>query len=99
MRQYLQRQASYKILSNVSNIHDFQSLGEALDWIAPWGGSVFVGDVAGIAEVGDGLRDETVIDFLSVVEFMAAGDATSVEVADPREVLLDVAADVAVHDL
>jgi hypothetical protein len=87
VRQYLQGQASYKILSNVSNIHDFQSLSETLDWIASGRGSVFVDDVAGIAEVGDSFRDETVVDLLSVVEFMAAGDATSVEVADTREVV------------
>ena len=42
---------------------------------------------------------KTVVDLLSVVKFVAAGDAAGVEVADPREVLLDVAADVAIHDL
>jgi hypothetical protein len=45
-----------------SDIHDFQSLREALDRVASRGRSVFVGDVPLIAEVGVGLRDETVVD-------------------------------------
>ena len=51
------------------------------------------------SEVGDRLHDETVVQLLRVVDFVPARIAAGVEMADPLEVIADVADDVAVHDL
>ena len=56
-------------------------------------------NVAGESQVRDGLRDETVIQLLRIVDFVAAGHAAGMKMSDPLKILLDVSTDVAVHDL
>src|SRR5674476_895721 len=58
-----------------------------------------VGEIAFEFQVGDGLRDGAPVEFLGFVEFVAAGDAAGVEVADVLDVVADGADDVAFHDL
>src|SRR6266567_4284313 len=53
------------------------------------------------AEVGgrDSAHDAVPLDFLGAVEFVAAGNAASVEVSDPIDVFLNGADQIAFHDL
>src|SRR5271165_738205 len=81
------------------NSHDLDGLLQTFERIAPRRWPEFVRDVSCIAEAGDGLRDEAVVELLRVIDLMTAGHAAGVEMPDPLEILLDVAADVAVHDL
>ncbi len=62
-------------------------------------GDEFVGEEAGVVEVGDGLGHGAPLEFLSIVEFVAAGNASSVEMANVLDVFSDRADDVAFHDL
>src|SRR5208337_1337108 len=79
--------------------HDLDSLFQTLDRIAARRWPEFVRDVASVSQAGDGLRDESVIQLLRIVDLMPAGHAAGVEVRDPLEVLLDIPANIAVHDL
>ena len=81
------------------NVHDGDCLLQALDRIAAGRRSKFVRYIAGVSEVRDGFGDETVIQLLCVVDLMASRHAASMKVRDLLEVLLDIPADVAVHDL
>src|ERR1019366_2669948 len=62
-----------------------------------WG--VFVAHVPGEIQVGDGLGDKPVVQFLGLVDFLASRIAAGVEVPDPLYVVADVAHDIAIHDL
>jgi hypothetical protein len=58
-----------------------------------------VGEIAFEFQVGDGLCDGVPVEFLGLVEFVPAGHAAGVEVADVLDVLADGADHVAFHDL
>ncbi len=58
-----------------------------------------MGEVALVIQVGDGFGDCSPLQFLRVVQFVTAGDAAGVEVADVLNVIGDGADDVAFHDL
>src|SRR5580698_8111488 len=73
--------------------HDLDGLFQALDRIAARRWSKFVRDVARVAEIGNGLRNEAVIQLLRIVDLVASGHAAGMEVRDPLKILLDVAAD------
>src|SRR5215467_4328270 len=81
------------------HIHDFNHLGEILERIASRRGTVFMRDIARETEVGDGLSDEPVIDLLRLVEKPPAGNPGGMEMGDEGEILADIVADIAIHDL
>src|SRR6202158_5472078 len=62
-------------------------------------GDEFVSDVAAEVCSGDAAHDAVPLNFLGAVEFVAAGNATGVEVGDPIDVFLDGADQVTFHDL
>src|ERR1035441_1543867 len=78
---------------------DFDCLLEAGRRVASLSGRVFVAHVPGEIQVGDGLGDEPVVQFLRLVDFLAPRIAAGVEVPDPLYVVADIAHDIAVHDL
>ena len=62
-------------------------------------GPVLVADVALVGSGGDSLHDRRVVNLLLVVEVLATGVASGVEVADAVDVVGDVADEIAFHDL
>src|SRR5260370_37614282 len=62
-------------------------------------GNEFVGDEAAKVGCGDSTHNAVPLDFLDGVKFMAAGNSAGVEVADPIDVFLDGADEIAFHDL
>src|SRR5262245_30722922 len=81
---------------NIKNLNRPVKTGNG---ILSGGGRIFVSDVAGEIQIGDGLCDKAIIQFLRLVYLVASGIASGVEMADPLEVVADVTHDVAVHDL
>src|SRR5437879_13691456 len=63
------------------------------------GGDELVGDVAAEVGGGDAAHHAVPLDFLGSVKFVAAGNATGMEVAYPIDVFLDSPDEVAFHDL
>lgn len=72
--------------------------GEELEGVGG-GGDVFLADESIEACVGDGFGDGGVVELLGGIEFISAGDACGVVVADVLMVLADGADDVSLHDL
>src|SRR5262249_50449453 len=58
------------------NIKNLNRPIKAGDGILSGGGRVFVGDVAGEIQIGDGLGDEAIIQLLCLVDLMASGIAS-----------------------
>src|SRR5262245_47747316 len=56
-------------------------------------------DEAREAEVGNRVCNETVVEFLRVVDLLAARDASDMDVTDAIEIIPQVAGDISVHDL
>src|SRR5262249_51985768 len=81
---------------NRADLHRTLQLRER---IVPLARRVLVRHEACVAEIGDRFHHEVVVQLLRVVDLVPAGVAARVEVADPLEVVTDVAGDVAVHDL
>src|SRR5207249_10020019 len=69
----------YTTLFRSLHSHDVQRLRQACGWILALGGRVLVRDIAGIVEVGDGLRDEAVIQLLGIVDLVPPGVAAGVD--------------------
>ena len=63
------------------------------------GGDEFVGHVPAEVRGGDAAHYSVPLDFLSTVEFVAAGYASGVEVSNPIDVFLNGADEIAFHDL
>src|SRR5437764_14302815 len=82
--------------SGAENLH---GLFEAGDGIAALSGRILMADIAGEVELGDGLRDEAVVELVGLVDFVAPGVAAGVEMRDVLEMVANVAHDVAIHDL
>src|ERR1035438_648254 len=78
---------------------DFDCPPKAGRRVASLRGGVFVAYVPREVQVGDGLGDEPVIQFLRLVDFLAPRIAAGVEVPDPLYMVADVAHDIAIHDL
>lgn len=53
----------------------------------------------GVSEIGDGIGDEPVVEFLRIVDFLAAGHSCGVDVADVVEVIAQRARYVPISDL
>src|ERR1035437_4669515 len=60
---------------------------------------IFVPKVPGVIQVRDGLRDEPVVQFLGLVDFLPVRIAARVEMPDPLKVVADIAHDIAHHTL
>src|SRR6476646_7354113 len=86
---------------SLSTLHiaDLYRLLQRLDRIVARRRRVFVRDEAGEAESGNRLHDEAIVQLVRVVDLVASRIAAGVKMADPLEVILDVADDVTVHDL
>ena len=54
---------------------------------------------SGKSEIDNGLRDEVIVEFLTLIDIVTSGIATRMKVSDPLEIVFDVADDIAVHDL
>src|ERR1017187_4206423 len=78
---------------------DFDCPPEAGRRVASLRGGIFVAHVPGEVQVGDGLGDEPVVQFLRLVDFLAPRIAAGVEVPDPLYMVANVAHDIAVHNL
>ena len=63
------------------------------------GGDELVGHVAPEVRGRDAAHHAVPLDFLGAVKFVSAGNAASVEVADPIDVFLNGADQVSFHDL
>src|ERR1041385_7652275 len=74
-------------LSNESNVHDFEAAFKALHWIISHCRPPLVGYKSGIPEIGDRIGDEPEVEFLLVVDFLAAGHPCDVDVADAVNVI------------
>src|SRR5262245_10200751 len=81
------------------HVHDVEDAAQAFQRVAARRRPVLVRDVSGEAQIGDRLGHEPVVELLRVVELAAAGNAGGMEVRDPRKVVANVRANVAVHDL
>jgi hypothetical protein len=79
--------------------HNLDGAGQTPQRIAAGRGPEFVRNVSGVAEVGDGLGDEMVVELLRIVDFVAPGHAACMEVSDPLQVLLNIEANITIHDL
>src|SRR3954468_4827289 len=53
----------------------------------------------GKSEIHDGLCDEAIVEFLTLIDIVTAGITASMEVPDPLKIVTDIADDVAVHNL
>ena len=82
-----------------SDIHDFETRFEAFDRIAPGARSVLVGNESRKAEVGDRVCNKTVVHFLGVVDLGTTRNACDMNMADPVEVVSQVASEVTIGDL
>src|ERR1700678_2612197 len=85
--------------SHPSHSNNFDSLFQALERIAAGRRPEFVRNISGISQIRDSLCNKPVIQLLRVVDLVPAWHAASMEMRDPLKILLDVAADVSVHDL
>src|SRR5262245_24683220 len=81
------------------NITDLNGPIKAGNGIISGGRRVFVGDVAGEIEISDGLGDKAIIQLLRLVDLVTSGITSGMKMADPLEVVANVANDVSVHDL
>ena len=79
--------------------HNLDGAGQTPQRIVAGRGPEFVRDVSGVAEVGDGLCNEMVVEFLRVVDFVTPRHASGMEVSDPLQVLLNIETDITIHDL
>jgi len=77
------------------NVHDFDGLIQRLNSIPARTQLIFVRDVTGEAQFGDGLRHKMVVQLLGAVDLMPARHAAGVEMRDPLEIVADGPADVA----
>src|SRR5579862_3787039 len=82
-----------------SDVHDLEAPLQALDWIVTHGRPPLVGDKPGVSQVGNRVGDEPVVKLLFVVDFLTAGYARGVEVADAIDVVAQCAGHVPIGDL
>src|SRR6187402_3549000 len=81
------------------DVHNGETLLEAFDRIAAGPRPPLVRDKAIEARLSNGIRYESVIELLCVVDLLTRGDASHVDVADVLKVVPHVPHDIAVHDL
>src|SRR5262249_42327651 len=81
------------------NITDLNGPIKAENGIISRGRRVFVGDVAGEIELSDGLGDKAIIQLLRLVDLVTSGITSGMKMADPLEMVANVAHDVPIHDL
>src|SRR5450631_4509881 len=86
--------ASYLRPLHVAEVH---GLEQGREWVAR--GDEFVGNVAFVSGAYDAAHDAIPLDFLSVVEFVPAGNSAGVVVAEPLAVLLNGTDEIAFHYL
>jgi AraC family transcriptional regulator len=82
-----------------SGVQDFEGGFEILDRIAAHAWPVFVSNESCVSKIRNGIRHESVIHFVSFVNFIAARNAGHVEMANPIEVVTNVTYKVAISDL
>src|SRR5258708_4010417 len=80
-----------------SDVAEVDGLAQGGERVVSW--DEFVCDEAAKVGGGDAAHHAVPLDFLGGVKFMAAGNAAGVEVADPIDVFLNSADQVAFHDL
>src|SRR5262249_8375882 len=80
-------------------ITDLNGPIKAGNGIISCGRRVFVGNVAGEIELSDGLGDKAIIQLLRLVDLVTSGITSGMKMADPLEVVANVAHDVPIHDL
>ena len=82
-----------------SNVHNLEAPFKALHGIIAHGRPPLVGHKSGVPKIGDRVRDESEVEFLFVVDFLAAGHTRYVDVADAVNVIAQGPRYVAIRDL
>src|SRR5437899_3308073 len=85
------RKSNNLSMSPTLDVQDLENLFEAFDRIASRSWPALVSDESGKSEVGYRICNETVVQFLGVVDLLAARDAGDMDVADPVEIVAQVA--------
>ena len=85
--------------SDESDVHNLEAPFKALHGIITHRRPPLVGHKSGVSEIGDRVRDEPEVEFLFVVDFLAARHSRHVDVADAVNVLAQDPRYVAIRDL
>src|SRR5205085_12066580 len=86
-------------LSGVTDVHNLEARFKALDGIITHYRPPLLGHKSGISEIGDRVRNEPEVELLFVVNFLAAGHSSDVDVADAINVIAQGPRNVAISDL
>lgn len=98
MKGFLRRRVPLSsTLSPESDVAKVHGLAQRSERIAR--GNKLVRDIAAEICGGDAAHNAVPLDFLGAVQFVAAGNATSVKVSDPIDIFLDRPNEVTLHDL